>query len=445
VPPLAKLVDRDLERIVVVSACHLMDMTTRQLNDLLSTDDFNDGDSRRIWKAFEAVVAERDGWVPSWQVVVEKAGMDHAEWHRYADGVPWVTSGEVVAQAARLADLGFYRRAVYYGRGVQSMVEAGVPADEILEHLRDNLESLRAVVPERPLPRTLADIVGDPAVAEAPEKGWDWLIEDWIERRDRVMLTGGEGLGKMTLFREWATQAAVGFHPWTGAKIRPLVSLVLDLQDGQVRNERALRAISAQAHVDHVDTLDLLYTESWPQGLNILSSQRDRRDLESIIRSVRPELLFIGPIYRLAMKSDRREGSTAQGICDFIDTMRARYDVAVFMEAHSPHAKPGTPQANQPYGGREFMYWPDAGYGLVAENDDGTQARLKPFRGNRDKKQKYWPERLVYGERWPWVPKGAPASVVELRAAPRRVLGQPVRVADPEPEPETEFRFFDQE
>jgi len=407
VAAVGKLVDRDLERIVVVSALHLTDLTTLQLVDICTYADFEDALSRRLWAAFEKVVAERDGWVPHWAAVVDKADVDRAEWQRYSENVPWVLASEVVHQAEKVADLAAYRRLRQLGEALLKAGAVGVPVDETLESTADWLRGIRSVVPERPLPRSLADIMaGEDEVEE-----WDWLVPGWIEKRDRVMLTGPEGFGKMTLMRQWAVQLAVGFHPWTGERVRPLVCLQLDLQDGRVRNEREFRRI---ARMSHVDPLDNLFAESWPQGLNILTSQRDRRDVESLIRSTRPDILFLGPTYRLAMKSDRREGTTAQGICDFVDSMRARYDCAVVLEAHSPHAKPGTAASYQPYGGREFMYWPDAGYGLAPDGD--RAAKLRPFRGNRDRLQKIWPERLVWGEVWPWVPKGAPVGAVELRA-----------------------------
>jgi hypothetical protein len=42
----------------------------------------------------------------------------------------------------------------------------------------------------------------------------DWLIPDLLERRDRLILTGEEGLGKSYLLRQIAIMAAAGLDPF---------------------------------------------------------------------------------------------------------------------------------------------------------------------------------------------------------------------------------------
>jgi hypothetical protein len=49
---------------------------------------------------------------------------------------------------------------------------------------------------------------------------------------------------------------------------------------------------------------------------------------------------------------------------------------------------------------------------------DGTYgAQVREWRGNRDRDEKVWPDKITQGIEWPWVPKGS--SVLTLR--PRHV------------------------
>ena len=42
-----------------------------------------------------------------------------------------------------------------------------------------------------------------------------WLIEGFLELQDRMVVTGGEGIGKGMMTTQLAWQAACGRHPWT--------------------------------------------------------------------------------------------------------------------------------------------------------------------------------------------------------------------------------------
>lgn len=407
-----KLVDRELERLVCVSMAHTIDGTSRKVVDLVTLDDFDHTDTRRAFAACEALVAERDGWVGGPEVVAKKLGITLPEWWRFAEGIVWVSSSDLIRSAEALSDLAAKRRGMKTAEALRQMIVSGVPVDDWVAATLDHLEGIRSVVPERDLPATAVDVMARPD----QDHEYNWLVPGWLEARDRVMLTGAEGLGKMTIMRQWGVQLSAGIHPWTGEPIRPLRVVQLDLQDGQARNEREFRHIFQRSRTT---PMARLFIESWSGTLNILRSQRDRRALESLIRSTRPEVFLVGPVYRLAKTSDRKESATAQGICDFIDVISNRYDIAVVMEAHSPNAPASGPRTTRPYGGVEFVHWPDAGVGMVRDGDHGV--KLNEWRGNRDRDAKVWPRRIVEGEYWPWVPRGSSVPALWPRQQSRPV------------------------
>lgn len=400
--------DVQLERIACVSMAHVIDGTALKVVDVITFDDFTDPGCRKVWQALEGLVAERDGWVGGWEVVAKRVGMSVADWGRFAEGVEWVMSSDLMRSVEKLADLAGYRRArTGLVRGVEKL-GAGEPIDDVVAWTIDQLQGVRSVVPERPLPPNGIEIFHRADIK--PE--YDWLVPGWLEPKDRVMLTGSEGIGKMTLMRQWAVQLAAGIHPWTGEEIQPLRTLQLDLQDGQQRNEREFRKIFRSSGVDPPE---IMFAESWKGGCNVIRSTRDRRAVESLIRSCQPHVLLVGPAYLLAKNSARKESETAQGICDFVDMLTNRYDVAIIIEAHSPNAPSTGPRVLRPYGGAEFTAWPDAGVGLVKDGTYG--AAIREWRGNRDRDEKVWPDKITQGVEWPWVPKGT--SVLSLR--PRHV------------------------
>src|SRR5438132_11941606 len=65
------------------------------------------------------------------------------------------------------------------------------------------------------------------------EPEYDWVIPEVVERGDRVVLTGGEGMGKSTLLRQIAIQAAAGVHPFTLEAMTPVRVMLLDLENSK--------------------------------------------------------------------------------------------------------------------------------------------------------------------------------------------------------------------
>lgn len=392
-----ELVDRQLERALVGSTpSFATDATASALIDIVGAEQFEDDEARRYWRVIEELVAER-GWFVL-QNVLERAERSVAQWEAFRKGAGEVVGREELYRHAHMVeDLAARRKLLLIGRGLTSNANNGqLIVEDMVKTIQDQLIEVKSTVADVKLPRTLRDIRNDP-----PEMRWNWAVEGWLEFKDRIMITGAEGGGKMTILRQFAVQLGLGFHPWMGPdKFEPLIGLTIDLQDGKVRNEREFDIICDRARVD---PFDHLFIESRDSGINVVRSAADRRWLEGLIRKTRPHFVVIGPIYKMASGEDPTDAVAMQLLIDFIEKMRSKYDVIWFIEAHSPAAAAVRAQSWRPFGSQRFLAWPDAGYGLMPDGRSRQRVGLREWRGNRDLLTKSWPKRLAWGEYWPFV------------------------------------------
>lgn len=133
-----------------------------------------------------------------------------------------------------------------------------------------------------------------------------------------------------------------------------------------------------------------------------LRSQADRALLARVIEKTRPDLIAIGPLYKMSLG---RAGDTyevaAADLASAIDHLRERYGVAFWIEHHMPKAEtPG--QRRGPIGSSLWQRWPEFGLELRPDPDgEGNVFNLDRFRGDRD--ERFWPDQLVKGvSKWPW-------------------------------------------
>jgi hypothetical protein len=144
-----------------------------------------------------------------------------------------------------------------------------------------------------------------------------------------------------------------------------------------------------------------------PEGIN-LGGEEDAAWLLERVTAHRPDLLVIGPLYKLHAL-DINEETAARAIVRAIDQALAINDSAVIIEAHAPHGTDGH-RALRPFGSSLFLRWPEFGYGIrIAPGKDGEKptrkcVEVKAWRGPRDERD--WPRELIWGNPardWPWV------------------------------------------
>jgi replicative DNA helicase len=237
---------------------------------------------------------------------------------------------------------------------------------------------------------------------------YDWLVPGMLERGERIVLTGTEGLGKSYLCTQFAVCLAAGRHPFTGAQLgqgrQGLRVLVVDCENGLSQSRRRFRSVVARLGDDRAAWRENLRFEVQPNGLNLLGS--DAGWLERKVAINTPDLLVIGPLYRLHYANMNEEGP-ARELVRVLDTIRTRHGCALMSEAHPGHSEDGTGDRRmRPAGSSLFLRWPEFGYGLRrAKGTEGEHPNLVDvvaWRGSREERN--WPRQLKHGAFLPWEP-----------------------------------------
>lgn len=267
-----------------------------------------------------------------------------------------------------------------------------VPLQQLLDDARARLDAVPTGVPgvdhEDSAPGlTIADFLGTDE-----DDTYDWLVPEFLERQDRLILTAAEGVGKSTLMRQWAVQIAAGIHPVTGHPAQPQRVLLLDLENSKRQTRRKLRPLHAKvaARLEPGNLIVHCKTE----GIDLTTSE-DVRWLDALLAAHRPDVLITGPIYKMAGGNPNDEVDAKPAALN-LDAMRARHDLAVILEAHSRKGDGGKHRPREPYGWSGWMRWPEFGLHL---DENGT---VSHWRGMRD--ERLFPHQMNKGGEWPWTP-----------------------------------------
>jgi replicative DNA helicase len=228
-----------------------------------------------------------------------------------------------------------------------------------------------------------------------PEDPYDWVIPNLLERMDRLILTGEEGLGKSVFLRQLALMGAAGIHPFTRAPMKPIKAHIIDLENTRRHVKRQLRGMWMQAKIQGQDPSDRVAIDCRPQGIDICRDA-DLSWVNQCLDATQPDLLIIGPLYKLAPRALQTDDHVAP-VMAAIDSIRAR-GIAIAMEAHAGHGAKNDERNMRPRGSAALMGWPEFGYGL-RWNEIGN-VDLVAWRGDRDERN--WPPQIRRGGQWPW-------------------------------------------
>lgn len=236
--------------------------------------------------------------------------------------------------------------------------------------------------------------------AETPQK--PWVLPGLLRVNEKLVVTGGEGVGKMTLARQFAVTVAAGIHPLLciPAGDEPLSTLVIDLQEDDVDSALAFAPMIRRAG----DALDptMLHAVHWPAGINLLA-RRDFARVEALIAEHRPKLVVIGPLVRLFRASadrSRYSEDLVDELTDNLDQLMVRYGFALVIEGHAGNDR-STEEAWRPRGSSVWRSWPSIGLGLEGISAKPREAKVHQWRWSRYA-DRAWPDRLIGGAGWPW-------------------------------------------
>lgn len=241
---------------------------------------------------------------------------------------------------------------------------------------------------------------------ETPDEDFDWLVPHLLERGDRLMFTGFEGLGKSMLLRQMAVTIAAGLHPFTFEETRPHRVLMIDCENSERQSRRKFRPLAAASITAHRRVPDgglrLIHR---PEGID-LTRPDDAAWLLERVTAHKPDALFIGPFYRLHAGNMNEELPARKAIA-VLDQARVKANCALIIEAHAGHGEQGSKRSVRPAGSSLLLRWPEFGYGIRPAEEGSTRlVDVLAWRGARDERD--WPEALLRNDKpggWPWLPE----------------------------------------
>jgi hypothetical protein len=382
-----------------VIACVLVDPSCLKfIEDDLVAVDFADPGKGRIFEGFYELLRDREpiniltvaDHLTGWGVRGIRA--DHL--HAWTSKVS--SSAEVGWYAAKVHELAIRREVRAEGGRLADASASSDAPGEVIARAIDRLQTLQV----RGVREEVRAVTLDAVLAQ--DAAYDWAIEDLLEKGDRLILTGSEGGGKTTLLRQIAILSAAGLHPFTGFDIDPVRVLFVDTENTAKQWARETADLAEKAagygRVDPRESLMLDITKRMDLG-----TDRDLGRLHKLIDMYDPQVLFIGPLYRLVPHAIDTDDEAAP-LLTALDTIHDR-GVALIIEAHSGHGMNSAREREmRPRGSSALLGWPEFGLGLRIDKGakDSKTYELARWRGHRDARRK-WPFRLVRGGHpWPW-------------------------------------------
>lgn len=310
-----------------------------------------------------------------------------------AAGIHGAAYADVVARLGRLRRgiaLGERLVTLGYGDDLDGLLAAVDGAETELRPPLGHVESFDA-----------ADLVALADLdASTPQK--PWVLPGLLRVNEKLIVTGGEGVGKSTVSRQFAVTVAAGIHPLLCVPVGddPLPTLVIDLQEDDVDSAIAMAPMIRRAG----DALDpkMLRAVQWPAGINLLT-RRDFARVEALIAQHRPKLVVMGPLVRLFRAEDKRSRYSedlVDELTDRLDELMVRYQFALVIEGHAGNER-STEEAWRPRGSSVWRSWPSVGIGLEGVSFKPREAKVHQWRWSRYA-DRAWPSRLVGGHGWPW-------------------------------------------
>lgn len=242
----------------------------------------------------------------------------------------------------------------------------------------------------------------DEFVKESTDDTYDWVIDDLIEKSERVIVVAAEGVGKTMLARQIAILSGCGVHPFTYQRMRQVRTLTVDLENPERIIRRTSRAIYNAAYArgySKSPTAELLIK---PSGLDLMKPE-DRGVLERAIEDSKPELLIMGPLYKAFVDPGGRTAeAVAVEVAKYLDYIRDVYQCALWLEHHAPLGESMTNRQLRPFGSAVWSRWPEFGISLTPDISSGLAYTydVKHFRGARDDRP--WPTRIKRGRLFPF-------------------------------------------
>lgn len=291
------------------------------------------------------------------------------------------------AYAASVVKCSRLRSAISAASEVLDLVYDKGDPDEVIDLLGALVSDKRLIPRKLGLPEDLST-VGEFLswyADQHPDEESEWLVPQMFRRRHRVLFVGVEGGGKSTAIRQILHLLADGRHPWSPQRrITPRRVLIVDCEnpDDAIVEQTMLIDRRAGLPISQSPNLWLWRCE---QGMDLRKKRTDQARFEEVLKTVRPECVYLGPVYKI-YSNDRDLELSALELFAVLDSFRKRYDFALIMEHHAPKGSSGVRELS-PFGTVAWQRWPEFGVQLKPENFDEHHhphtLKVARFRGDR--------------------------------------------------------------
>lgn len=303
----------------------------------------------------------------------------------YAEAAPIVTlehHGRIVADAAT-------RRRLHQAgtRITQRAGEAVADVAELAQWSADQVAEARDVRPG-------VDVLTVPyrEFLHRTQTAPPAVIPGLLGEADRLVLTGNGGIGKSTFLAQIAICAAAGVDPlrWrTADRYTPVKVTIFDCENADHRRKTRYWPIIQGLKGMMLDPEPNLTIGGNGASFDLLNP----RNALSLLRTIehdRPQLLYIGPAYKLHNDDPDKE-AVVKKITGVLDRVR-EMGVALITEAHPNKGAKTVGAPMSPSGSALWEWWPEYGLGLRL-NTDATETtrccKLERWRIDRD--ESLWP------------------------------------------------------
>jgi replicative DNA helicase len=260
------------------------------------------------------------------------------------------------------------------GQRLVAMTTSDDSADDLGEALARHADEMAGIPApfdvEADHARTVHDLLNE------DEEEEEWMIPGLIERGERIVITGPEGLGKSTVIKQLACCVAAGVDPWTQERVSRdgFRVLHIDTENSRRQTRRNYRWIGAGMPKNTApDWRQRISLHINTAGVNLAG--RDRAWFHQVAAACSPDLIVLGPAYKLMTGLDPNKDSDVLSLLAAIDEVRTRHDSAVLIEAHSPHGSEMTKRPVRPFGSSVWLRWPEVGFGFRVDEDQEKSIR----------------------------------------------------------------------
>ncbi len=376
-----------------------------QLADVLVASDFYVPEHRHI---FDAMLRLRDAGVRTDVVTTANALREDGGKHELGSKlIELVANTPAASSGAHYAEIVLAHATRRRLMGEGAALIAG--ASDLARDPSDVLEAHQATLAT--IGTSILDVEPDDwsveeFVARPRENVNPWVVHGLIRRGHKLMMVGGEGSGKSWLARFIAICAAYGVHPFRHERTRPVRTLIADFENPEDALFDSFEMILR--HVTRYNPQEETVNRLWwrPQGVNL----RNRVDLaafENVIRTRRPDLVCLGPLYAAYENSAQDFGweTAAREVQTIFKRLIVRYNFALMIEDHAPQGDGLGKREMRPYGSSFWRRWPDIGIGL--QPVDGRPDYFEVTRWRGDRVPTDWPKFIergsVTGSSWPFL------------------------------------------